>query len=129
VSEAGGLEALRERLMPWIMAAVRLGAGWLLCRATLRALLTPGSPLFAAAGAATRGPVLALLGVGLIAFAWPRTCLPGAVLLAAGVGAGAWLWQRAGIAPPPLATALAVIGVLALGEWLTRRLRRRRDRE
>jgi hypothetical protein len=129
VNEAGGFEAWRERLMPWVMAAVRLGAGWLLTRATLLALLTPGSVLRESSGAPARALVLVLLGLGLPAFAWPRTCLAGAALLAAGVGAAAWLWHQAGLAPRPLATALAVIGVLACGEWLTRRVQRRLDRQ
>jgi len=126
---AGGLDELRERLMPWIMAAVRLGAGWLLCQATLLALATPGSPLRALLGDVPGVIALLLTGVGLALFAWPRTCLAGAALLAAEIVGAAWLWRRAGLVPPPPLSALAVIGVLAGGEWLTRRVRRRLGRE
>jgi hypothetical protein len=120
---------LRERLMPWIMAAVRLGAGWLLCRALLAALLASGAPLRTAAGPATASLLAALLGLGVVGFAWPRTCLAGAPLLALGLGLATWLAGRAGLPAPPLATALAVIAVLAGGEWLSRVLQRRLERE
>jgi hypothetical protein len=120
---------LRERLMPWVMAAVRLAAGWLLSRPLLAALLSDAAPLHAAAGTVGAPLLAALLLLGLAGFAWPRTCLAGAAVLAAGIGATSWLAARAGLGGPPLATALAVIAVLALGEWLTRLLARRPGRE
>lgn len=119
--------ALRERLMPWLMAAVRLGAGWLLCRTLLAALLAQHAPLRAATGPVGASLLAVLLVLGLAGFAWPRSCLIGAPLLAAGLGLTTWLAGRAGLSAPPLATAIAVLAVLAVGEWLTRRLRRRFD--
>lgn len=120
---------LRERLMPWVMAAVRLGAGWLLCRALLVALLVEGAPLRTATGPTAASLLAALLGLGLVGFAWPRTCLAGAPLLALGLGLARWLAERAGLSAPPLATALGVIAVLAGGEWLSRVLQRRLERD
>jgi len=116
---------LRERLMPWVMAAVRLGAGWLLCAGTLRSIGTPGAPLLAPAGPLAAAALALLMLLALLAFAWPRSCLYGAAALAASLAAANWLWRAAGLEPPPLATALAVVGVLALGEWLNRRVQRR----
>lgn len=115
----------RRRAMPWIMALVRLGAGWLVSRVALAALLDAGFVLRAANGVLLCDAVALLLGAGLLAFAWPRTYLPGAVLLALGLGSFEWLWRRSGLSPGPLPWSLGIVGVLALGEWLSRLVQRR----
>ena len=115
----------RERLAPWLMALVRLIAGWLVIARPL-ALLAAGPPsALAAVPAPVRLAVAALLAGGLAAFVWPRSCLYGLAALLAGLAAAAWLAARAGVAAgAPLLTSAAILAVLALGEWLTRRLAR-----
>jgi hypothetical protein len=121
-----GLPAWRLQVMRWLMAVIRLGAGWLVTRTELRALAGTPSFLHAAVGAPLCYAVAALIGVGLLMFAWPRTYLAGCVLLAVGLAGFEWLWQRAGLAPGAvIVPSLTVLAVLAGGEWLTRRVQRR----
>lgn len=119
----------RAIVMPWVMAAARLGAGWFVSRPDLVALVGPAAPLRPLVAAPLAIGIPVLLGTGLLAFAWPRTYLAGAVLLATGLGSAEWLWQRLGIAPGPLPWSLGAIGVLTLGEWLNRRLQRQLSRD
>ncbi len=109
----------------WVMALVRLFAGWLIASRPLALLLGGSSPLAALAAPAARFAIAALLGVGLAAFAWPRSCQRGLALLLAGLAADELLVRGAGLAPTPgrsIAVAVAILAVLALGEWLTRKL-------
>jgi hypothetical protein len=123
---AAGLPPWRRQVMRWVMAAVRLAAGWLVIRTQLGALAVTPSFLQAAVGAPLCYAVAALLITGLPAFAWPRSYLGGFALLAGGLAGFEWLWQRAGMAPDPVMPAsFAVLAVLAFGEWLTRRVQRR----
>ena len=115
----------RRRLMPWLMALVRLGAGWLVCRSVLTVLLAPVSPLKDLTGPLTLNALAALLVLGMVGFAWPRSYLAGGALLALGLGAFEWLWERSGQPPGPLASSLGILAVLCVGEWLSRILRRR----
>ena len=121
-----GLPAWRRHVMTVVMALVRLAVGWLVSEGPLTALaLRPGF-MRAALAAPPRLGVAALLAIGVVAFAWPRTCLYGFVLLVAGLAGFEALWRSLGM--PPGANALwsaAILAVLAVGEWLTRWLRRR----
>lgn len=124
--DTSGLPAWRQKVMPWIMVLVRLGAGWIIARGPLFALMQEDSYLRLLAGGPTRWLIGALYGVGLVLFAWPSTCFYGFAVLAAAVGAFEWLWLRTGLSSGllPLWT-MAVLSVLAGGEWLTRRVQRR----
>jgi hypothetical protein len=121
-----GLPAWRQKVMPWIMALVRLGAGWIVASGPLLALVQQNSYLRLLAGMPMRSLVAALYVAGLALFAWPATCFYGFGVLVAAVGAFEWLWTRTGISSGllPLWT-IAVLAVLAGGEWLTRRVQRR----
>ena len=117
--------AWRRGAMPWLMVLVRLGAGWLVCRTALAALLAPASVLRDTGGTAPCLALAVLLGIGLLAFAWPKTYLAGALLLAAGLAGFDWLWRRAGLPPGPLPFSLGIVAVLTLGEWLSRLVQKR----
>ncbi len=123
----GGVDLLewRRRAMPWVMALVRLAAGWLVSRVAFEALLDAGFVLRAANGVFPCDGVALLLGAGLLAFAWPRSYLAGAALLTLGLGSFEWLWRRSGLPPGPLPWSLGIVGVLTLGEWLSRLVQRR----
>ncbi|HXQ30738.1 MAG TPA: hypothetical protein VN790_02060 [Steroidobacteraceae bacterium] len=115
----------RRQVMTWIMAVIRLGAGWLVTRTQLGALALTPSFLHEAVGAPLCYIDATVLGAGLLAFAWPRSYRAGFVLLAVGLLGFEWLWRRAGMRPDPvLLTSLSVLAVLAAGEWLTRRVSR-----
>jgi hypothetical protein len=127
---AAGDEGLPARARGgWVMALVRLFAGWLIAARPLGLLLGGGSPLAALAAPVARFAIAALLGLGLVAFAWPKSCQRGLALLLAGLAADELVVRDAGLAPTPgrsIAVAVAILCVLALGEWLTRRLEARR---
>lgn len=117
----------RVRLGTWVMALVRLGAGWLIAARPLVLLIADGSPLGARVALPARLAIAAALGLGLAAFAWPRTCLWGLALLLAALAGFELLGRSLGLPPTPrLASAAAILAVLAAGEWLTRRVERRR---
>jgi hypothetical protein len=123
----GDGRAWRARLAGGLMALVRLGAAWLVVAHPLAApLARPPSP-FAAIALPARIAVAAILGVGLAAFAWPRSCRWGLSLLLAGLAAMELLRRQLGLGPTPrLLSSVAILAVLAAGEWLTRRLEGRR---
>ena len=114
-----------RRLKPWLMAGARLGVGWIVSRADYTALLSPDSAFRLGRGALAADALAVLLGAGLLGFAWPRTCVPGAVLFAGALATFEWWWRQDGGSPGPLPWSLGIVAVLALGEWLGRRLRAR----
>jgi len=121
----GNLPAWRWQVMPWLMAVIRLGVGWLVTRTDLGALALTPSFLHEEVGAPLCYIDAGILGAGLLAFAWPRSYLLGFVLLAVGLVGFEWLWRRAGMGPDAvLVTSLSVLAVLTAGEWLTRRVSR-----
>lgn len=123
----GAPRAARARLGPWLMALVRLGAGWLVVARPLALLVAQPSPLGASVALPVRLAIGAALGLGLAAFAWPRSYLHGLALLLAGLAAFELLWRQLGLPPAPRAlSAVAILAVLAAGEWLTRRVEGRR---
>jgi hypothetical protein len=120
-----GLPPWRRQVLPWVMALARLAAAWLVTQWQLHALLLQASVLHSRVGAPTRFAIAALLAGGALLFAWPRTCLLGFTLLVAGLGAFEWLWQRLGVPGGALLSwSVAILAVLAAGEWLTRRVQR-----
>jgi len=121
-----GLPAWRRRVMPWLMAAVRLVVAWFVIHGALRALVMQPSFLHDAVAAPTRYLVAALMALGLAAFVWPATCVVGFLLLTAGLLAFEWIWQHLGLPSGSLPYAtIGALGVLAVGEWLARRLQGR----
>jgi hypothetical protein len=125
-TDASGLPAWRQKVMPWIMGLVRLGAGWAVVHAPLVELVDKASFLRVLAGMPLRRTIAALYIVGLALFAWPATCFYGYGLLLLAIGAFEWLWTRTGISSGLLPFRfVTVLTVLALGEWLTRRVQRR----
>jgi hypothetical protein len=123
----GDLRPWRDRLAPWLMALVRLGAAWLITARPLALLVTQPSLIRASVAAPVRLGLAAALGLGLAGFAWPRTYLHGLALLLAGLAAFEWLWRQLGLPPTTrVLSSVAILAVLAAGEWLTRRLERRR---
>jgi hypothetical protein len=124
--DGAGLPAWRQKVMPWIMALVRLGAGWIIVRGPLFALVQEDSYLRLLAGQPLRWLIAVLYAAGLVLFAWPRTCFFGFGVLVVAVGAFEWLWARTGLSSGLLPVwTIAVLTVLAGGEWLTRRVQRR----
>jgi len=125
-NEGSGLPAWRRQVMPWLMALVRLGAGWVVIHAPLMTLVQKNTFLKDYAGAPLRDTIAVLYVVGLVLFAWPRTCFYGFAVLLLAVGGFEWLWTRTGIWSGMLPVwIVAVLAVLAAGEWLTRRVQRR----
>jgi hypothetical protein len=117
----------RARIGHWVMALVRLGAGWLIIARPLTLLVTEPSPIAAGVAPLLRLALAAVLGVGLATFAWPRSCLYGLAMLLAGLAAFEVLGHQLGMPPTPRTlTAIAILAVLAAGEWLTRRVEGRR---
>ena len=116
----------RARLAPRLMALVRLAAGWLVAAGPLALLAAAGSPLRASLATPARLATAAALAVGMLAFAWPRTYAWGLGLLVAGLAGFEALWRGLGLAPNHrLASSIAIVAVLATGEWLRRRVARR----
>jgi len=121
-----GLPRGRQQVMPWLMALARLGVGWIVIAASVYTLLEHGSFMPLVAGPLARyADAAALLG-GLALFAWPPTCRWGFALLLAGIAGFELLWRHTGFVHgrSPL-WAVAILTVLALGEWLSRRVRTR----
>lgn len=120
------LPAWRQKVAPWLMAAVRLMVGWFLVRGQLNMLVVESGLSRLSATAAERWAMAAVLVVGALLFAWPRTCLVGGVVLLAGLAWFEWLWARMGLTRGDSMTyALALVGVLAAGEWAVRRMQHR----
>jgi hypothetical protein len=120
-----GLPPWRRQVLPWIMAGARLGAAWLVTQWQLHALLQQASLLHGRVGAPTRFAIAALLAAGTLLFAWPRGYLVGFALLVAGLGAFEWLWHPLGVPGGALlGWSVAILAVLAVGEWLTQRIQR-----
>ena len=119
------LPAWRQQVAPWIMAAVRLAAAYLLAQGPLHMLVLDPGIVRSGGPAPQRFAVAALLGAGGLLFAWPRSCLVGAVLLLAGLAGFEWIWQGLGLRSGPLALwSACIVLVLAAGEWLVRRVQR-----
>jgi hypothetical protein len=107
------------------MTLLRLMVAYLLTRGVLGVLLFDPSPFTARAGLATRYGLGAVIAAGVILFVVPRTVALGALLLALGLGLFEYLWRRLGFAPGHVyGYALALVAVLAVSDWLVRRVQR-----
>jgi hypothetical protein len=120
----------RQRIMPKLMAALRLVVVVLLFRGPFAFAFQP--PAVLEVPLVWRCVFIALLIVGTPLFCAPRTVVWGGLLLSAAVGAYQILWREAGQAAQgaPWA-AIALLGVLVLGELSGRaarlQLRKRAD--
>ena len=123
----GARPAARTGLRAWVMVLVRLGAGWLVVGRSIELLVRRPSPIEASVPAPVRLALAAALGIGLAAFAWPRSYLYGLALLLAALATLEAVARHLGLPPTPrVLSAFAILLVLAAGEWLTRRVERRR---
>lgn len=124
---AEGLPPWRRHVSTWVMAALRLGMAWLLGRMAFFALIAPdGGFLGEVMPAPVRWFVIAALVIGALLFAWSRTVVVGFVLLVAALGAFEFYFRRWGAqVSTTFWWSVAVLGVLAAGEWLVRRVQRR----
>ena len=128
--DSPNVEPWRQRVMPILMAALRLAVLVLLFRGPLEFVRLPPDSLVLPQP--WRVLFVVLLAVGAPLFCAPRTVFWGGFLLAAAVGAYQILWRATGL---PLNgapwAAVALLAVLVLGEWGGRaakqRLRGRSD--
>jgi hypothetical protein len=121
-----GLPPWRRRVSGWLMSALRLLIAWVVVRSQVAALAASGGGLVGAMmGAPVRYATLAALVGGAVLFTWSRTVLVGFALLALGLGVFEYHWRRMGMGGDQYLWSLAVLAVLAVGEWLVRRVQRR----
>ena len=110
------VEPWRQRVMPKLMAALRLAVVVLVFRGPLVFACLPPDSL--ALPQAWRVLFVVLVAIGAPLFCAPRSVVWGGLLLAAGVGAYQILWRATGL---PLNgapwAAVALLAVLVLGEW------------
>jgi hypothetical protein len=124
---AEGLPPWRRHVATWIMGTLRLVMAWVLGRTAFLALIAPaGGFIGEVMPAPARWLVLAALVIGAVLFAWSRTVVVGFVLLAAGLGVFEFYFRKWGAqVSTTFWWSLAVLAVLAAGEWLVRRVQQR----
>jgi hypothetical protein len=121
-----GLPPWRRQVSAWLMGALRLGVAWLVARDPYSALAgAKGAFLSESMPTALRWAAAAGIVAGGLLFAWPRTVLVGFGVLAASLAVFEWYWRKIGVGGSTFAYSLAVLAVLAAGEWLVRRVQRR----
>jgi hypothetical protein len=121
--DGSGLPAWRRAVMPWVMAAVRAVALWLVLRGPAAFLWQPPFPSLVPTP--LRWAILLLLILATPLFVVSRTCWVGAAIAALGLGGYEWLWSRTGLphGDVPFASFI-MVAVLAIGETVSRRVRR-----
>jgi hypothetical protein len=113
----------RRTVLPAVMTLLRLLVVMLLTRAELRALLADQGVLAGRMAAATRYGLAAGIVVGAILFVLPRTVAAGALVLALALGLFEYLWRRLDLPPGHVyGYALALLIVLAVSDWMVRRV-------
>lgn len=124
---AEGLPPWRRHVSTWVMGALRLGMAWVLGRTAFFALAAPGGGFIGEVmPAPVRWLVLAALVIGAPLFAWSRTVLVGCALLIAGLGVFEFYFRQWGAqVSTTFWWSVAVLVVLAAGEWLVRRVQQR----
>jgi hypothetical protein len=116
----------RRSVLPAVMTLLRFLVVFLLTRAELRALVSDPSVLTGRLSAVTRYGLAAGLIAGGVLFVLPRTVPAGALLLALALGLFEYLWRRLDLPPGHVyGYALALLIVLAVSDWLVRRVQRR----
>jgi len=121
--DGSGLPAWRRAVMPWVMAAVRAIALWLVLRGPVAFLWHP--PMPSLVSTSLRWVILGLLTLATPLFIVSRTCGLGAVITVLGLSGYEWLWLRTGLprGDVPFASFI-MVAVLAIGETVSRRVRR-----
>ncbi len=124
---ADGLPPWRRHVSTWIMGALRLVMAWVLGRMAFFALIAPGGGWIGdVMPTPVRWLVVAALVLGALLFAWSRTVLVGFVLLVAGLGTFEFYFRQWGAqVSTTFWWSVAVLAVLAAGEWLVRRVQQR----
>ena len=128
ITDAGAeLSPWRRRVLPVMMMALRAAVAWYVLRTPLYVLTQ--NPLFlkgVAPGWAQYALCVPLVAGGL-AFIWSRSVVWGAMLAGAGLMLFEYCWRRVGQEPhgATLASSVSLLAVLAVGEWLARRVQRR----
>ena len=124
---AEGLPPWRRRVSTWVMGLLRLGMAWLLGRTAFFALIAPGGGFLGEVmPAPVRWLVIGALVLGALLFAWSRTVLVGFALLAVALGVFEFYFRRWGAqVSTTFWWSIAVLAVLAAGEWVVRRVQRR----
>lgn len=122
--ETNVLPRWRRRVMPWLMAAIRIAVAWLIFRGPAVFLYSP--PIIVHVPTGLRAAFFALLAVGAPLFVWPRGCWVGGVALIAAIALYEMLWRGAGLPAGGMPmVAVGLIAVLVLGEWTGRLAQRR----
>jgi hypothetical protein len=121
-----GLPPWRRRVSGWMMSALRALIAWIVVRSQVSTLVVTGGGFVGMTmGAPIRYATLAALVAGAVLFTWSRTVLAGFALLAVGLGVFEYHWRTMGMGGDQYLWSLAVLAVLAAGEWLVRRVQRR----
>ncbi len=128
ITDAGvGLSAWRRRVLPVLLALLRMVVAYMLLAPPIDMLWH--DPLFLKGFAphAAQYVLAVVLAVGGGLFVASPTVVIGALVCAAGLCLFEYCWWRidSGRVGSTLITALALLAVLASGEWLSRRLQRR----
>ena len=120
------LSPWRRRVLPLMMMALRALVAWVVLRSAVDLLLHNALFLAGHAPHWLQYVLAAVLVGGGVAFIWSPTVVWGAVVVGAGLGIYEYLWRLNGQAPHPTAfmSSLALLFVLALGEWLARRVQK-----
>jgi len=128
ITDSGAhLSPWRQRVLPVMMMALRALVAWIVLRTAVDALLHNPLVMSGHAPQWLRYVLAAVLAAGGLAFIWSRTVVAGAVVVAAGLGLYEYLWRLNGQAMFRTAFlgSLALLFVLALGEWLARRVQKK----
>ncbi len=121
------LSPWRRRVLPLMMMALRALVAWIVLRTAVDALLHNPSLLSGHAPQWLQYVLATVLIAGGIAFVWSPTVVAGALVVAAGLGIYEYVWRLNGQATFRTAfiSSLALLFVLALGEWLARRVQKK----
>jgi hypothetical protein len=123
---AAGLPLWRRRVLPVLMALLRVFVCYVVLSAQLDLLLRHPGVLAEVASPLWLRALGGALLLGALLFIVPRTVAYGAILTALGLIAYEWLWRRAGLPPfGVLPYALALLAVLALSQLAVRRIQQR----
>ena len=128
IDNAGsGLSPWRRRVLPLVLAAVRALVAYVILGAPFELLVKDTLFLTGYAPHWLQYALATLMAVGAALFVFPRTVAVGAALLAASLLLFEFLWRHVGQDPhgTTLAASCALLGILALSDWSTRRLQRR----
>ncbi len=124
--DGAGLPPWRRHVSTWLMGTLRLGVAWFIVGRVLEALLAKnGGAIGEVMPVSIRYLTVAALVVGGLLFAWSRTVIVGFVLLLLGLLTFETYWKMLVPEGGTLTWSVAVLAVLAFGEWLVRRVQKK----